>query len=345
MQLKKSFLTLTLFALSNISFALPNIAVLATGGTIAGAGSSTINSQYTAGKVTVNHLVDAIPELADIANITPIQVAQIGSQDMSDEIQLKLAKTINKSCNQYDGFVITHGTDTLEETAYFLELTNQCRKPIVLVGAMLPSTALGADGPRNLYNAVITASDSKTTEQGVVVAMNNHIINARDVFKTHTTQIDTFKPANYGIVGTIFNGKVNYVSHPTKIKNTPFNIEHITTLPKVGIIYNHSGVDHIQADALIKAGYQGIISAGVGNGNIHKTLWKALEQATQKGIIVVRSSRVPTGATTKNGEIDDTAQHWISAGDLNPQKARLLLQLSLTKTKDWKIIQQYFDQY
>lgn len=344
--LKKSFLTLSLLTSSTFIFALPNIAVLATGGTIAGTGTSATGSAYTAGKVEVNHLIKAVPTLANIANITPFQIASIGSQDMSDEVQLKLAKTINKDCDKFDGFVITHGTDTLEETAYFLQLTNQCHKPIVLVGAMLPSTALGADGPRNLYNAVVTASDPKTSEQGIVVAMNNIVITARDVIKTNTVQVDTFKPANYGIIGTIFNNQVNYTTHPPQSnQNVPFDITHITTLPKVGIVYNHSGVDSTQADALIKAGYRGIVSAGVGNGNIHKDLWKALELATEKGIIVVRSSRVPTGATTKNGEVDDIAQHWVSAGDLNPQKARILLQLSLTKTHNWETIQQYFDKY
>ncbi len=342
--LKLSFLTLAL--LSTNALAIPHIAVLATGGTIAGAGNSATQSDYTAGKMSVNYLVNAVPELAKIADIMPIQVAQIGSQDMTDEVQLKLAKTINRDCSDYDGFVITHGTDTLEETAYFLQLTNQCYKPVVLVGAMLPSTALGADGPRNLYNAVITASDPETAHKGVVVAMNNIILAARNVIKTNTLQPETFQDANYGKIGTIINGRVNYERQPARIpEKTPFDITHIKELPKVGIVYNHSNVESVQADALIAAGYKGIVSAGVGNGNIHKNIWKTLEKASKDGIVVVRSSRVPTGATTKTGEINDKTQHWVSAGELNPQKARILLQLALTQTQDWQKIQNYFDKY
>ena len=147
MSMKQTLIGLGLVAASGAALALPNIAVLATGGTIAGAGASATGTAYQAGKVSVNHLVAAVPELANIANVTPKQVAQIGSQDMSDEVWLKLAQTINADCKKYDGFVITHGTDTMEETAYFLNLTLKCDKPVAMVGAMLPSTGLGADGP------------------------------------------------------------------------------------------------------------------------------------------------------------------------------------------------------
>ena len=346
MSFKKSLLGLALVAASGAAMALPNVAVLATGGTIAGAGASSTGSAYQAGKVSVNHLVDAVPELAKIANVTPIQVAQIGSQDMSDEVWLKLAKTIKEDCGKYDGFVITHGTDTMEETAYFLQLTKQCQKPVVLVGAMLPSTGLGADGPRNLFNDVLTAATPETAKQGVVVAMDNVIIGARDVIKTNTVQPETFQAANFGKVGSIFNNKVTYEAVQLRAsQKAPFDVSGLKELPKVGIVYNHAGVEGMQAEALVKAGYKGIVSAGVGNGNIHKAIWPALEQATKQGAVVVRSSRVPTGATTKDAEVDDKAQHWVSSGDLNPQKARVLLQLALTKTNNWEEVQKYFDQY
>lgn len=346
MSFKKTLLSLGLIAASGAAMALPNIAVLATGGTIAGAGASSTGSSYSAGKVSVNHLVSAVPELAKIANVTPVQVAQIGSQDMSDEVWLKLAKTINSDCGKYDGFVITHGTDTMEETAYFLQLTNKCSKPVVLVGAMLPSTGLGADGPRNLYNAVLTAATPETAKEGVVVAMDNVVITARDVMKSNTVQPETFQAANFGKVGTIFNNKVTYESRPLRdYTNTPFDVSKLDKLPKVGIVYNHAGVEGMQAQALVNAGYKGIVSAGVGNGNIHQAIWPVLEKATKDGIVVVRSSRIPTGATTKDAEVDDKAQHWVSSGELNPQKARILLQLALTKTNNWEQIQKYFDQY
>lgn len=346
MSFKKTLIGMALVAASGAALALPNIAVLATGGTIAGAGNSSTGSAYAAGKVSVNHLVAAVPELAKIANVTPVQVAQIGSQDMSDEVWLKLAQTINSDCGKYDGFVITHGTDTMEETAYFLQLTKKCSKPVVMVGAMLPSTGLGADGPRNLYNAVLTAATPASAEHGVVVAMDNIVIGARDVIKTNTVQPETFQAGNYGKIGTIFNSKVTYEAKSLRdYSKTPFDVTGLKELPKVGIVYNHAGVEGLQAKALVNAGYKGIVSAGVGNGNIHKAIWPVLEEATKKGMVVVRSSRVPTGATTKDAEVNDKAQHWVSSGDLNPQKARVLLQLALTKTSNWEEVQKYFDRY
>ena len=216
----------------------------------------------------------------------------------------------------------------MEETAYFLQLTNRCKKPVVLVGAMLPSTGLSADGPRNLYQAVITSAEPKTAEQGVVVAMDNVVIGARDVYKTNTTQPETFQAMNLR------------AQLPA-----PFDVTKLDTLPKVGIVYNHAGVEKYQAEALVKAGYKGIVSAGVGNGNIHKDVWPVLEQAAKDGIVVVRASRVPTGSATKDAEVDDQKMHWVAAQSLNPQKARVLLQLSLTKTGDWKEVQKYFDKY
>lgn len=344
---RKSLLTIAIAAASGAALALPNIAVLATGGTIAGAGQSSTGSAYEAGKVSVNHLVAAVPELAKVANVTPVQVTNIGSQDMSDEVWLKLAKTINADCGKYDGFVITHGTDTMEETAYFLQLTSKCKKPVVMVGAMLPSTGLSADGPRNLFNAVITAAEPKTAEYGVVVAMNNTIVGARDVIKTNTVQPETFQAANYGKIGSIFNNKVEYGSMPLRAHTTqtPFDVTNLDKLPKVGIVYNHAGVEGVQAEALVKAGYEGIVNAGVGNGNIHKSIWPILEKAAKDGVVVVRSSRVPTGPTTKEAEVDDQKMGWVASGSLNPQKARVLLQLALTKTHDWKEVQKYFDQF
>lgn len=344
--MKKTLLGLGLVIASGAAMALPNIEVLATGGTIAGAGQSSTGSAYSAGKVSVNHLVAAVPELAKIANVTPKQVAQIGSQDMSDEVWLKVAQALAADCDKFDGFVITHGTDTMEETAYFLQLTNKCHKPVVMVGAMLPSTGLGADGPRNLFNAVVTAANPETAKHGVVVAMDNIVLGARDVIKTNTVQPETFQAGNYGKLGMIFNNKVTYESMSLRdYSKTPFDVTKLTSLPKVGIVYNHAGVEGVQAEALVKAGYKGIVSAGVGNGNIHKSIWPVLENAAKNGVVVVRSSRVPTGATTKDAEVDDKAMHWVSSGDLNPQKARVLLQLALTQTSDWAEIQKYFDRY
>lgn len=346
--IKRSLLAAALFvASSSAAMALPNVEVLATGGTIAGAGQSATDTAYTAGKVSVNHLVSAVPQLAEIANVIPKQVVQIGSQDMTDDVWLSLVKTINNDCNKVDGFVVTHGTDTMEETAYFVNLTAKCEKPIVFVGAMLPSTGLSADGPKNLYNAVVVASSKEAAGRGAMVAMDDKIISARDVIKTNTTAVETFQGANFGTMGYIFNSKVHFANTPDTphTKATPFDVSKLDKLPKVGIVYNYANVPAEPLKALLDAGYEGIVTAGVGNGNIHKNLFPLLEKAAKDGVAVVRSSRVPTGSATKDAEIDDAKYGFVAGQFLNPQKARILLQLSLTKTKDPKKIQEYFDKY
>lgn len=346
--IKRTLLAAALFvASSSAAMALPNVEVLATGGTIAGAGQSATDTAYTAGKVSVNHLVAAVPQLAEIANVIPKQVVQIGSQDMTDDVWLTLVKTINQDCNKVDGFVVTHGTDTMEETAYFVNLTAKCEKPIVFVGAMLPSTGLSADGPKNLYNAVVVASNKEAGGRGAMVAMDDKIISARDVIKTNTTAVETFQGANFGTMGYIFNSKVHFANTPDTphTKDTPFDVSKLDKLPKVGIVYNYSNVPAEPLKALLDAGYEGIVTAGVGNGNIHKNLFPLLEKATKDGVAVVRSSRVPTGSATKDAEIDDKKYGFVAGQFLNPQKARVLLQLALTKTKDPAKIQEYFDKY
>ena len=191
------------------------------------------------------------------------------------------------------------------------------------------------------------AAEKKTAEQGVVIAMDNIVVNARDVMKSNTVQPETFVAGNFGKVGTIFNNKVTYESKSLRkhTYETPFDVTKLTKLPKVGIVYTHGGVEGIQAQALVDAKYDGIVNAGVGNGNLHKAIFPILEKAAKNGIAVVRSSRVPTGATTKDAEVDDNKYGFVSSGTLNPQKARILLQLGLTKTHDYKKLQDYFDQY
>ncbi|KEY57362.1 L-asparaginase 2 [Serratia sp. DD3] len=345
--IKLSVMALLMAGVSSSALALPNITLLATGGTIAGGGQSATQSNYTAGKLGVEALVNAVPELKTVANVKGEQLVNIGSQDMNDEVWLKLAKKINADCAKTDGFVITHGTDTLEETAYFLDLTVKCDKPVVIVGAMRPATAMSADGPFNLYNAVVTAADPQSARRGVLVAMNDTVLDGRDVTKTNTTAVQTFQSPNFGPLGYIHNGKVDYQRSPQRKHTTatPFDVSKLTTLPKVGIIYNYANASDAPAKALIAEGYQGIVSAGVGNGNLYKTVFDTLAKAANDGMAVVRSSRVPTGSTTEDAEVDDTKYGFVASGTLNPQKARVLLQLALTQTKDAKQIQAMFNQY
>ncbi|KNC93855.1 L-asparaginase 2 [Trabulsiella odontotermitis] len=340
-------LALLVLGCSSSAMALSQITVLATGGTIAGGGDSATNSAYTAGKVGIENLVNAVPQLKDIAVIKGEQVVNIGSQDMNDQVWLTLAKKINTSCNNTDGFVITHGTDTMEETAYFLDLTVKCNKPVVLTGAMRPSTAMSADGPFNLYNAVVTAADPASAGRGVLVAMNDTVLDGRDVTKTNTTGVQTFQSVNYGPLGYIHNGKIDYQRTPARkhTTETPFDVSNLTTLPKVGIIYNYANASDLPAKAFIQDGYQGIVSAGVGNGNLYKTIFDTLATAAHQGVAVVRASRVPTGSATRDAEIDDAKYGFIAAESLNPQKARVLLQLALTQTRDPQKIQAFFEEY
>ncbi|QCT18348.1 L-asparaginase 2 [Jejubacter calystegiae] len=344
---RKTALAVLMMGLSGAALALPNVTLLATGGTIAGGGDSATASNYTAGKVGVENLVEAVPQLKDIAVIKGEQVVNIGSQDMNDGVWLTLAKKINAGCDKTDGFVITHGTDTMEETAYFLNLTVKCDKPVVLTGAMRPSTSMSADGPFNLYNAVVTAVDKASAGRGVLVVMNDSVFDGRDVTKTNTTNVATFQSVNAGPLGYIHNGKIDYQHTPARKHTTatPFDVSQLSSLPKVGIVYNYANASDLPAKALIDDGYAGIVSAGVGNGNLYKTLFDTLATAAHKGVAIVRSSRVPTGATTRDAEVDDAKYGFVAAGTLNPQKARILLQLALTQTKDPQQIQAMFDQY
>ena len=326
--------------------AKPNIHILATGGTIAGTGSSATGTSYTAGQVAIGALLDAVPEIKDIANVTGEQIVRIGSQDMNDEVWLTLAKKINELLKRpdIDGIVITHGTDTMEETAYFLNLTVKSDKPVVLVGAMRPSTALSADGPLNLYNAVVTAAAKESKDKGVLVAMNGLILGAESTVKMNTVDVQTFQAPNSGALGYVLNGQVFYNQVTLKKHTTQsvFDVTHLTSLP---IVYSYSNIEADMVTPLLTHGYKGIIHAGVGNGNIHKNIFPVLTDARRKGILVVRSSRVPTGPTTLDAEVDDAKYQFVASQELNPQKSRVLLMLALTKTTDWKLIQQYFNEY
>lgn len=349
-KMRFSFLMVALLlSIATVLAQKPNIYILATGGTIAGTGTSATQTNYTAGQVGIRTLLEAVPELGRIANITGEQVVRIGSQDMNDDVWLILANRINELLRQpdVDGIVITHGTDTMEETAFFLNLTIKSDKPVVLVGAMRPSTALSADGPLNLYNAVVTAGAPESRGKGVLVAMNGIILGAHSVLKTNTIDVQTFQAPNSGPLGYIFNGKVFYNMETLKRHTTRsvFDVTGMQSLPKVGIVYSYSNIEADMVTPMLSNGYRGIIHAGVGNGNIHKNIFPVLEQARRQGILVVRSSRVPTGPTTLDAEVDDNQYQFVASQELNPQKSRVLLMLALTKTTDWKEIQKYFDEY
>lgn len=321
------------------------IAILGTGGTIAGFIDSTIaTTGYTAGAIDIDVLIKAVPQIRDLADISWEQIANIDSSNMCDKIWLRLAKKIAKLFAEgIDGVVITHGTDTMEETAYFLNLTIKSDKPVVLVGAMRPSTAISADGPKNLYNAVALVANKEAKNKGVMVAINDKILSARGVVKTHSLNIDAFSSPDFGDLGYIVDGKVFFYNNVTKAhtKNAPFDVSKLTSLPKVDILYSYSNDGSgVAAKALFEHGTKGIVVAGSGAGSIHKNQKDVLKELLKKGLKVVVSSRVVAGCVAVSDS--DEKLGFISAEDLNPQKARVLLMLALTKTSDPKKIQEYF---
>ncbi len=328
---------------------LPHIVILATGGTIAGSAESNTSVGYTSGAVTVDALVAAVPTLKDIAKITGEQIASIGSQDMSDAVWLKLAARLNEILAKadVDGVVITHGTDTMEETAYFLNLVVKSKKPVVLTGSMRPSTALSADGPLNIYNAVAIAGDPTAAGRGVLVAANDDIHAAHDITKINTTDVQTFMSPFYGLIGTTLYGKQAWFRNPYRKHTTgsEFSVEGATTLPRVDVIYANADMSADLIDAAVKLGAKGIVVAGVGDGNMTTPALEALDRAAKAGVVCVRSSRVATGHTWRNSEVNDDKMGFVASGELNPSKARVLLKLALTKTKDVAAIQKYFDEY
>ncbi|ELV0376830.1 type II asparaginase, partial [Campylobacter upsaliensis] len=328
---------------ASMAEAKPKVAILATGGTIAGSIDSAVaTTGYTAGVVGVDVLIKAVPEIQNLAKIEGQQIANIDSSNMRDEIWLKLAQEINKLfASGVDGVVITHGTDTMEETAYFLNLTIKSDKPVVLVGAMRPSTAISADGPKNLYNAVALAADKNA--KGVMVAMNDKIQSARGVVKTHTLNVDAFSSPDFGDMGYIVDGKVYFYNNVAKAhtKKTPFDVKNLKELPKVDILYSYSNDGSgVAAKALFENGTKGIVVAGSGAGSIHEAQKEVLKELLTKGLKVAVSSRVVAGRVAVSEA--DKKLGFISAEDLNPQKARVLLMLALTKTNDPKKIQEYF---
>jgi L-asparaginase len=335
-------------ASASVNKALPNVKILATGGTIAGvAKSDSQTTGYKAGVVGIDQLVEAVPDLKKLANISGEQICNIDSSAMTNQILLDLAKEVDKQLKdpKVNGIVITHGTDTLEETAYFLNLVIKSDKPVVLVGSMRPSTALSSDGPLNLYNAVAIAASEKSKGKGVLIALNDKIGSARDTNKTDTTSVDTFQSQDFGYLGLVQGGQPYYYTESTRknTKETEFNINDINELPRVDIVYAHGNDSRVMVDAAVNAGAKGIIHAGTGNGSVYPETQDGLVNAQKKGVVVVRASKIGSGMVTH--EDSDEKNHFVTSDTLNPVKARVLLMLALTKTNDPVKIQEMFNQY
>jgi L-asparaginase len=333
--------------------ARPIVYVLSTGGTIAGSGSSATDlSNYKPGAILGEQLVKAVPQIAQIADVRVEQIVNVRSSDITIANWLTLNRRIHEILAETPavaGFVITSGTNTLEETSYFLNLTVRSDKPVVLVGAMRPATAISADGPLNLLNAVKTAIAPDSRGKGGLIVLNDEINAARDTTKTNTLRVQTFEAPELGILGYVDEDKVSYYRSTTKRHtiSSEFDVTTLTTLPKVTILYSYIEPDASLIDAAVAAGARGLVFAGTGNGTLAVPEQDAVKRLNAMPAAsrpaLVRSSRVGNGRTTPTAEFD--AMNMVAADTLTPQKARILLMLALTRTTDYKELRRIFSEY
>jgi L-asparaginase len=347
--LLSSFVLGLFFVTTSQAQSLPRVKILATGGTIAGAGAAADQAGYKAGALPIDQLLNAVPQIHKVAQVSGEQISSIGSQDMSIEIWMKLNNRINEifSKDEADAVVITHGTDTQEETSFFLNLTVRSDKPVVFTGSMRAATAISADGPKNLFDAVVVAANPASKGRGPVVVFSESIFDGRDIVKTNSTHMEAFEAPNAGPIGQVYDAKVFYYSNSTRKsdKSTPFDITGMTKLPRVEIVYMYADANPSLINALVNEKVDGIVIAGVGNGNFNKAYYEAIDAAVKKGVVVCRATRCVAGRVVLKDEVDDDKLGTIVSDDLNPPKARILLMLGLAKTKDKKQLQQYFFEY
>lgn len=330
---------------------LPRIALIATGGTIAGAQTETSGSGYKSGALSVDTLLEAIPSLASLAQIQAEQLVNVGSQNMTYAVWHALARRVDEllRSDAVDGVVITHGTDTLEETAYFLSLVLPHAKPVVLVGAMRPATAISADGPRNIHSAVAVAASAQAKDRGPLVVMNDEVHYARHVQKMACGGVDAFDSPNAGRAGVVRGNRVTFygqsgIASAAAAKVFPLDQLPATVWPRVDIAYACADMDGVLIDFMASHA-QGIVLAGVGDGNATDAAVDALMNAARNGVAVVRSTRCGAGSVGRNIEVDDDHGGFIAAYELNPQKARVLLTLALMSRRDRADVQALFDRY
>jgi glutamin-(asparagin-)ase len=327
----------------------PRVVVIGTGGTIAGRGASPVNtSAYDCSVLPVDDLLAALPAAAALAEIRTEQLFQLGSENFGSAQLLQLGKRISALLQQHDvdGVVVTHGTDTIDETAYFLHLTLKSSKPVVLVGAMRPPSALSADGPLNLYNAIVVAASRAAYGKGTLVVANDEIHTARDVVKTSTFKQEAFR-SPYGPLGYVVEGQPLFYRLAARrhTHDTEWSIDALERLPEVGVIYAHGGIDDSVVRAMLDAGVQAIVYAATGNGNVATAVIDALLAARARGVHVVRGSRTGGGVVIRNGAQPDDRYGWLVTDDQVPHKARLLMMLALTRKRSMQALQQVFLNY
>lgn len=325
---------------------LPTIVVLATGGTIAGQKDG---KTYRAGAVKISEFLSVFEWLEGIAQVRTEQFCQIGSQDMTSKILLSLCRRVQELVEDesVDGVVVTHGTDTLEESAFLLNLCVASKKPVVLTGAMKSSDSLGSDGAANLFDAVCVAANKEAWGKGVLVVMSSLIHAAREVSKTHTTSLCAFASPNSGAIGSAFRRKVRFYLAPLRRHTTSSEFAPLRAaeLPRVDVLY--SGVDGVSKELLDASlrGTKAVVACGVGNGNFSQSVLEALKQAAQNGVAVVRVSRTLRGEISASGEVNDAECGFLRGDNLNAQKARILLQVALASGLKNEDLARVFEEY
>ncbi|BGP41241.1 hypothetical protein JCM10449v2_005216 [Rhodotorula kratochvilovae] len=352
---------------SNFTEGLPKTLIMATGGTIAGSSASATDStNYRAGSIGVEALVDAVPQLLDVSNIDGMQVSNVGSGSITDEIVINMSKLANRAlCGEnapYDAVVVTHGTDTLEETAFTLDATLTCNKTIVVVGAMRPATAISADGPANLLEAVTTAVSPASHGRGVLITLNDRICQVRQhslsfplrnaqlmrplqayyCAKTHSNALDTFKSPEQGFVGGLLSTKPFFYYPPAQPTfKTVFDISNVTEFPRVDILYSHQEATFDGVNASVANGAKGFVGAGTGAGSLSPFARENLAYVLSQGIPIVASTKINNGAVVPSKE--PSPGSYISSAFLNPVKSRRLLQILLALGKSPEQIREAFE--
>ena len=332
---------------------LPTVVVLSTGGTIAGkGGATTALSEYKSGTILGEDLVNAVPEIKQYANVKVEQVVNVGSPNLTLDNWLTIANRVNAifaGDPNVAGIVITHGTNTMEETAYFLNLTVKHDRPVVLVGSQRPATAISADGPLNLLSAIRTAGAPVSRGKGVLIVMNDEINGARDVTKSNTYRAEAFRSGELGFLGYVDPDQVVFYRTSTKrhTMQSEFDVSGIKRFPRVDIVYSYIEPDTSAINNLATGGARGIIFAGTGAGGI-SDLEKAAVSAINSSAaavkpILIRSNRTGNGRVIARTDYDKL--NMIPADNLSPHKARILLMLALLKTSDGNEIRRIFSEY
>lgn len=332
--------------------ALPIVHVIGTGGSISAIGESRtdfLDYSYGDRHYTIEQMLARVPEVNAIATIRTEQFANVGSGEVGPAHWLDLARRVNaifREAPETAGVAVTHGTATLEDTAYFLNLTVNTPKPVVVTGAMRPMTAMSNDADVNLLDCVRIAASAVAANRGVLVVLNNQIQAARDVTKTSTSRLDTFKSGDLGYLGYAdSDGQVVFFRDTTRphTHRTEFDVEAVRALPRVDIALAYAGVDDTAVKALAQAGCEGLIAAGLGSGGASRVFLDALAAVAKQGVPVVVASQVGTGRVM--GRRAFLERGFIPAGTLSPRKARILLMLALTKTRDPDEIRRMLETY